>query len=244
MTALSDGAEGQGAVRSEGTVRSVGTVDMVVFDVGETLVSEERVWADWARWLGVTPAVLAAALGASIAGRQDHREAFTIVRPGIDLDRERTAKEAAGVRWSFDADDLYPDAVPCLEGLRRAGCRVGIAANQPAAVGPMLEAMGLGVEFVVTSATWGVTKPDPEFFERLTRAAHLPPGQIAYVGDRLDNDVLPARRAGMVGVLIRRGPWGHLHATWPEREQADAVIDSLDELPELLGRRPSATRRP
>jgi HAD superfamily hydrolase (TIGR01549 family) len=215
----------------------------VVFDVGETLVSEDRVWADWARWLGVSPTVLAAALGSSIAGRQDHRDAFTIVRPGIDLDRERSAKEAAGIRWAFDTDDLYPDAVPCLDRLRADGLRVGIAANQPAAVGPMLAEMGLEVEFVATSATWGVTKPDPEFFERLTRAAGLPPDRIAYVGDRLDNDVLPARRAGMAGVLIRRGPWGHLHATWPEREQADAVIDSLDELPAAL-HRPTAGARP
>ncbi len=219
-------------------------VDMVAFDVGETLVSEERVWADWARWLGVSPTVLAAALDSAIAGGQDHRDAFAIVRPGIDLDRERAAKEAAGIRWAFDRDDLYPDAVPCLERLRAGGFRVGIAANQPGAVGPMLEAMGLGVEFVATSATWGVTKPDPEFFARLTRVADLPPDRIAYVGDRLDNDVAPARRAGMMGVLIRRGPWGHLHATWPEREQADAVIDSLDELPAALGRRPSTTHRP
>ena len=106
--------------------------------------------------------------------------------PGIDLDRERSAKEAAGLRWAFDADDLYPDAVPCLERLCRAGYRVGIAANQPAAVGPMLQAMGLDVEFVATSATWGVVKPDPEFFERLTGAAGIPPDRIAYVGDRLD----------------------------------------------------------
>ena len=134
---------------------------MVVFDVGETLVSEERVWADWARWLEVSPTLLAAALDTAIAGRRDHRDAFSTVRPGIDLDRERSAKEEAGLRWAFDADDLYPDAVPCLERLRRAGYRVGIAANQPAAVGPMLQAMGLDVEFVATSATWGVVEARP-----------------------------------------------------------------------------------
>jgi len=234
MTGRTDVAGVDGRVRP---------VDLVVFDVGETLVSEERVWADWARWLDVAPTVLAAALDSAVARGQDHRDAFSIVRPGIDLDRERTAKEAAGIRWAFDRDDLYPDAVPCLERLRRDGFRVAIAANQPAAVGPMLEAMGLEVEFVATSATWGVTKPHPEFFERLTRAADRPPDRIAYVGDRLDNDVLPARRAGMVGVLIRRGPWGHIHATWPERAQADAVIDTLDELPAALGR-PSAGPRP
>jgi FMN phosphatase YigB (HAD superfamily) len=56
------------------------------------------------------------------------------------------------------------------------------------------------------------------------------PERIAYVGDRLDNDVLPARAAGMVAVHVRRGPWGYLHARRPEAAQAHLRIDSLDEL--------------
>ena len=40
---------------------------------------------------------------------------------------------------------------------------------------------------------------------------------IAYVGDRADNDVGPAIAAGMVGVHIRRGPWGHLQEPPPAR---------------------------
>jgi FMN phosphatase YigB (HAD superfamily) len=53
---------------------------------------------------------------------------------------------------------------------------------------------------------------------------------IAYVGDRVDNDVAPAIAAGMVGVHIRRGPWGHLQQPPP-----DAIrIRSLGELPEAL----------
>ncbi len=35
------------------------------------------------------------------------------------------------------------------------------------------------------------------------------PSEVLYVGDRLDNDVLPAKSAGMQAVLIRRGPWGY-----------------------------------
>jgi FMN phosphatase YigB (HAD superfamily) len=54
--------------------------------------------------------------------------------------------------------------------------------------------------------------------------------QTAYVGDRLDNDVLPAKAAGMFAVFIKRGPWGHLHAHRPEVDQADATIHSLDQL--------------
>jgi FMN phosphatase YigB (HAD superfamily) len=63
--------------------------------------------------------------------------------------------------------------------------------------------------------------------------ARCDPGEIAYVGDRVDFDVLPARAAGMVAVHIRRGPWGYLQAG---RERAHVRIDSLGELPEALER--------
>jgi FMN phosphatase YigB (HAD superfamily) len=62
----------------------------------------------------------------------------------------------------------------------------------------------------------------------------MPAPEIAYVGDRLDNDVLPAKAAGMFAIFIRRGPWGYLHATRPEASEADARIESLLELPSLL----------
>jgi len=34
----------------------------------------------------------------------------------------------------------------------------------------------------------------------------LPAEQTAYVGDHLDNDILPARAAGMTAVIVDRGP--------------------------------------
>lgn len=58
--------------------------------------------------------------------------------------------------------------------------------------------------------------------------------EIAYVGDRIDNDVLPAKRAGMTGVFLRRGMWADVQRHWPEAVQADIVIDSLAELPDAL----------
>jgi FMN phosphatase YigB (HAD superfamily) len=56
------------------------------------------------------------------------------------------------------------------------------------------------------------------------------PARIAYVGDRVDNDVLPARAAGLTAVHIRRGPWGLLHDTPPGAR----AIHGLAELPMLL----------
>ena len=209
-------------------------LEAVVFDVGETLVNEGRQWSEWAHWLGISSGTFFAGLGAVIARRQDHRAVFDLFRPGFDFDKERKAKEAAGRGWSVGAQDLYPDAVGCLAALRDHGLRVGIAGNQPAGIEQALGALGLPVDFVASSARWGVAKPSPAFFERVVEAAGVAPPGIAYVGDRIDNDVVPARAAGMTAVFLRRGPWGWIQAGWPEAAAADVVVDSLTELPDRL----------
>ena len=49
------------------------------------------------------------------------------------------------------------------------------------------------------------------------------------------HDVVAAKAAGLRTALIRRGPWGYLWADDPlVRRDADWVIDSLHDLPELL----------
>jgi len=95
-------------------------------------------------------------------------------------------------------------------------------------------ALDVRVDVVASSERWGVEKPSPAFFARVAEAAGVDCAAIAYVGDRLDNDVMPARAAGMFTVFVRRGPWGHLHAHRPEARLADARIDGLDELPAVL----------
>jgi FMN phosphatase YigB (HAD superfamily) len=90
---------------------------------------------------------------------------------------------------------------------------------------------GLLVDVVTSSASLGVRKPDPAFFERLLSLAGARPGEVAYVGDRVDNDVLPALAAGLVAFHVRRGPWGRLQQT----PQGAIAIDSLLEVPAYLG---------
>jgi HAD superfamily hydrolase (TIGR01549 family) len=206
----------------------------VFFDVGETLISESRVYAAWAAWLGVPELTLMGVLGGVIERRQDHLRAFELLRPGFDLAAEEAARRAAGVPNVFDERDLYPDARPCLERLHADGYAVGVAGNQPARASAALRAMGLPLDFVFTSEGWGVEKPSPAFFENVARAAGMPAGAIAYVGDRVDNDVVPAAAAGMCAVFLRRGPWGHLQASWPEASAAAARIDALAELHAVL----------
>ncbi|WP_418275166.1 HAD family hydrolase [Isoptericola jiangsuensis] len=211
-------------------------VRAVVFDVGETLIDETRIFSRWADRLGVPRGTFLGLIGACAASDRPLEEAFRLVRPGIDLPAEiaRWADDDPdGLRENFDADDLYPDVRPALAALHEAGLAVVVAGNQPPQARTALEAMDLPVDAIRTSDEWGTQKPDPEFFERVAHLCGAAASEIAYVGDRLDNDVLPAADAGMRPVLIRRGPWGYLHATRPEAERVD-VVDSLDELLGLL----------
>jgi HAD superfamily hydrolase (TIGR01509 family) len=190
-------------------------VKAVVFDVGETLVDETGMWERAAAVAGVTPFTLMGVLGGLAARGEHHSKAW----------------EVLGVEWpasTWTADDFYPDALPCLARLRARGLSVGAVGNTPAA---SEELLAEHVDLVGSSARWGVEKPSPAFFERIVAESGHAPGEIAYVGDRVDNDVEPALAAGMVAVHIRRGPWGHLH----EPPAGARRIRSLDELEAALG---------
>ncbi|MGZ8515669.1 MAG: HAD family hydrolase, partial [Candidatus Limnocylindrales bacterium] len=203
---------------------------------GETLIDETAIWGDWADWLGVPRLAFFGALGAVIARGGDHCEVFELVRPGIDVAVEERARLAAGRRAFVTADDFYPDAIPCLRGLIDAGLQVGIAGSQPAASEDVLHGIGLPLALVAASERWGVAKPDAAFFRRIGHELDLPAGRIAYVGDRLDNDIGPAAAAGMAAVFVRRGPWGIIQSATvdPRALGAVAVIESLAELPAAL----------
>ena len=187
----------------------------MVFDVGETLVDETRGWEAMADRLGVPRFTFCGVIGGLAARGEPHQRVYELL--GVE------PREGG----DFQAPDLYPDARPCVEELRRRGYRVGLAGNSTRGAYDRIE---LDVDFVASSADWGVEKPSPAFFARVLEACHCPPERIAYVGDRVDNDVLPSRAAGMRAIHVRRGPWGHLH----DPPEGTTQIRSLSELPEVL----------
>jgi HAD superfamily hydrolase (TIGR01549 family) len=194
----------------------------VVFDVGETLVDEERWWRELCERAGLQPHVVWAALGVTIERGEEH----TALWGHLGLE-----KPAGWDAVTYSLDDLYPDAVDCLSRVRELGFRVGIVGNQTEALETWARDAALPADVVSSSASLGARKPDPTFFARVAALMSLPPEQLAYVGDRVDNDVLPAAAAGMLAVHVRRGPWGRLHSTPPE---AALGLDDLAGLPEAL----------
>lgn len=206
----------------------------VFFDVGEVLIDESTEYGAWADWLGVPRHTFSAMFGAVIARGEDYRTVFEHLRPGFDLAAERKKRLDAGLGEFFNARDLYPDVRPCLAELKVRGYFVGIAGNQTARAGRLLHELNLGADLIATSDDWGAEKPSPAFFEKLVSVSGLQASEILYIGDRLENDILPAMEVGLRTAHLRRGPWGYQQVQSPEREGVDLRLNSLEELPQRL----------
>jgi phosphotriesterase-related protein len=101
--------------------------------------------------------------------------------------------------------------VAILIGAAERGAWIELDGVAPGTVQRHAELVAIGVqaEVIAMSDEIGLFKPDPAFFARTLELIGSPdPGGVAYVGDRIDNDILPAIAAGMPAVWIRRGPWG------------------------------------
>ena len=75
-------------------------------------------------------------------------------------------------------------------------------------------------------------KPSAAYFGAALEVLGVVPGRAAMVGDDVVNDVEGAQAAGLTGVLVRTGKFrqGDLERTAP-----DVVVDSLADVPRLLG---------
>jgi HAD superfamily hydrolase (TIGR01549 family) len=206
----------------------------VCLDVGETLIDETRIWSTWADVVGVPRLTLMAALGATIARGDQHGSVFGTF--GLaEADWRALMPDVEARYGGFQERDLYPDARAALGGLAGAGYRVAILANQPANRSAELRALGIASDVMAMSDELGVAKPAPAFFAKALELMGGPdPSDVAYVGDRVDNDVLPSLAAGMRSVWIRRGPWGVIQWPPPDRQPA-LIVGSLAELTRRIG---------
>jgi putative hydrolase of the HAD superfamily len=86
-------------------------------------------------------------------------------------------------------------------------------------------------EYKGTQDNFAITKPDPRYFQQIAAACGVATQSCLMVGDRIDNDVIPAHQTGMMAVRIRTG----IHIRQEPRtptEFPDAEIDSVGQLAE------------
>lgn len=197
-------------------------VKWLFFDIGSTLVDETKVYDDIFQKIAVAAGVSAEyvknlAIGFYRQNKRGHREVMRLL--GVEYPE-----------WSPLYEELYPDTVKCLEVLEKK-YRLGIIANQIPGAEKRLEGMGIRRYFdlIVTSAEEGVAKPDPGIFRIALNRAGCAPEQAVMIGDRIDNDIVPAKQMGMKTVRIKQGV-GKYWNIQGECETPDYEVNSLSEL--------------
>jgi len=122
------------------------------------------------------------------------------IAPSVWREMARRSHE----RGSFELREGMPEL---LEELTSRGLKLGLAANQPAEVIARFEAHGIAKYFASTavSGTHGFHKPDVRLFLHACEALGVTPSECIMVGDRIDCDIVPARRLGMRTVRLRTG---------------------------------------
>ena len=148
---------------------------------------------------------------------------------------------AEGVKALFRHEETqwraFPDALPTLESLQRAGYRLGLISNasDDAFIQRLVRRLGLAPYLcpVLNSAGVGIRKPAPRLFQLVLEEWNLEPYEVAMVGDTLEADILGAQLAGMQGILALMHENPVSSELW-DRVVPDVTIKTLAQLPRLL----------
>ena len=222
-----------------------GRIRWVFFDVGDTLLDEREAMFDWCGQVAAeltrrrhgTAAVDAADVW--LARERAYADfAPDVLRRILEILSFSTA-DADGVyraaRYPHALERPFADATPVLRKLA-ARFQLGVIANQEGGVRERLRGHGWASLFAVcvSSAEEGVKKPDPAIFRLALARAGSRADEAMMVGDRIDNDIAPARSIGMSSVRVRQGL---ARKQEPRRaaETPDVTIRRLRELPRVLG---------
>ncbi|HTB39548.1 MAG TPA: HAD family hydrolase, partial [Reyranella sp.] len=158
---------------------------------------------------------------------------------------DRVRQRLRAMVGNLDVFQLRPEIDGLLRRLRGRGLKLGIVANHPAAARERLARAGIGdlFDYEGLSSVTGFGKPDPRAFTAATEALGVSPSDCIMVGDRIDNDIAPAKALGMAAIQFRGGR----HRRQRPRsaaEEPDAVVTDVLELGEaimsLLGARHSS----
>ena len=130
----------------------------------------------------------------------------------------------------YDQWGIYSPEIPLMPAAARqlaTKWKMGIIANQPAQIESVLRERNFWGSFGlhVISQNVGCEKPDQRILDLALEQAGVGPEQALMVGDRIDNDIIPAKRVGMKTLWLSLGfkdrGWG------PADDFERAYVDSL-----------------
>jgi HAD superfamily hydrolase (TIGR01549 family) len=145
-----------------------------------------------------------------------------------DLDLRRSVEAEA--RYPKELEEPYEDAKKVLQALSLR-YRIGVIANQSAGAEARLTRWRLMpfISICLSSAEVGMEKPDPAIFRLALARAHCEPRHAVMIGDRLDNDIRPARLLSWKTIRVLQG-FARFQCPRDKPDEADATIIELAEL--------------
>ena len=202
-------------------------IKWIFFDIGSTLIDETEAYNHRVRDIIV---------GTNISFEEFDDVRIALAKQG--LDGNSAAIKRLGLSktpWHSEDEVPYPDAHNTLAALRDKGYRLGIIANQKLGTAERLASWGLRQYFdvIAASAELGYAKPDKKIFEKAFELAGCIAEESVMVGDRLDNDIIPAKAIGMKTVWVKNGLAQYQGAVLG-KGVADYQIGSLAELLRIL----------
>ena len=137
-------------------------------------------------------------------------------------------------KWPKESEQLYPDTQKILKTLSQK-YKLGIIANQSAETQERMDNWNISKYFdvVAASAELGFAKPDLRIFQFALERANCNPENAVMIGDRLDNDMVPAKKLGMKTVWVRQG-FAKYQTVHNDSENPDFVMDSIREILKLF----------
>lgn len=204
----------------------------IFFDVGYTLINEDDVWSHRCREQAETDEAKALSLTAEdiyneiVAASLAHKPQYRTVVQKYNF------KQVAPYR--HDLEKVYPEAKFVLEQLSKKYC-LGIIANQADGLVARLEKEGIAHYFtaIISSFDCQASKPDLRIFETALQKVGCAPQEAVMIGDRLDNDIIPAKTIGMKTVWIKQG-FGGMQRVTDEQSAPDKQVSSLTGLLDIL----------
>ena len=198
-------------------------IKWIFFDVGSTLVDEAEAYDHRAKEMLENTDIPFSAFD---------KKRTELARLGFDGNSE--AIKYFGLKktpWHSEDEVPFSDAAITLRVLKNRGYNLGIIANQNEGLEKRLDGYGLLGYFdvIASSSEVGFAKPDRQIFEHALKMADCKAQSSVMVGDRLDNDIIPAKNIGMNTVWIRKGS-ALYQPTDLGRNSSDWVIENLAEL--------------
>jgi HAD superfamily hydrolase (TIGR01549 family) len=133
-------------------------------------------------------------------------------------------------RYPKELEAPYDGAEQVLRRLS-SRYRIGIIANQPAGSEERLTKWGLMplISICLSSAEVGLEKPDPAIFRLALARAECAPAEAVMIGDRLDNDIRPARLQGWWTIRTLQG-FAQFQSPRDELDEPDITVAKMSEL--------------